>query len=165
MHDRDSITLMLQVYDLKRSLSPECSSGQSSMVRETRPHPHLHSSVLTSFVRFVLGVVIVVFFQCMALLFTPVHRRGERIRWGLVSYTVAVFSVVTVFTTVNLYIQFSSFLDYRGFAEGGPLGYQVFIGPAALRITPSLTFLLNGWLANGLLVSSSFDAASTYPGI
>ena len=52
-------------------------------------------SVLTSFVPIALGIIIVLFFQCLAGLFNRVHRKGERIKWGLVSYTVVTFLIVT----------------------------------------------------------------------
>ena len=123
--------------------------------------PPTRLSALTPFVGFIPGILIVLFFQCMAALLNPIHRRGWRIKWGLVFYTAVMFSVATVFTAMNLGVQFLSFFNYHGFAGGGPLGYHMFIGPTVLRITPSLTFLLNNWLANGLLVTSPFAAAFT----
>ena len=143
---------------------PECSSGRFYMVRArhppTRPPIHAHSVLSV-----VLGVVTVLFSQCIAALFNPIHRRGKGIKWGLVSYTTVVFSAVTVFTAMNLSIQFISFVNNRGFAGGGPLGYRISIGSAVLRITPRLMFLLNNWLANGLVVSSPFYAVFACQGI
>ena len=90
------------------------------------------------------------FSRCMATLFNPIYRRGGRIKWGLVSYTMAIFSIATAFTAVNFSIQLISF---SRFVEDGLFGYQTPIGPTVLRIVPSVMFLLNGWLADGLLVS------------
>ena len=111
------------------------------------------------------------FFHCMAALLDPVNRRREGIKWGLVTYTVVMFSFVTVFTAMNLNVQSISFIDNREFpgVEGvlppGPLGYQFFIYSRALSVIPNVMFLLNNWLADGLLVGSLFDVAFTRPAI
>ena len=99
------------------------------------------------------------FFQCMAGLFNPVHRKGGRIKWGLVSYTTATFLIATVGTAMNLDSQSISYVNHREFpgVEGrlppGPLTYQIFITSSAIGIIPSVSFPLNNWLADGLLVS------------
>ena len=96
--------------------------------------------------------------QCMIGLLNPVNRRREAIKWELVSYTVVMFVVATVLTGMGLNLGSISFIDNREFpgVEGvvapGPLGYQVLINSSALRIVPSFMFLLNYWLADGLLV-------------
>ena len=120
---------------------------------------------------FILGIVIVLFFRCMAALLNPVHRRREGIKWGLVSHTVVTFFVVTVLTGMQLDILSVCFIDNRKFpgVEGvlppGPLGYQWLIYSRALGIGANLMFFLNNWLADALLVSSSFGAAPTPPGL
>ena len=56
-------------------------------------------------------------------------------------------------------IQSISFIDNREFPgvgdtiPPGPLGYQLFIYSKPITIVPNLMFLLNNWLADGLLVS------------
>lgn len=57
--------------------------------------------VLTSLVPCLLGMLIVSFFKCMTALFGPTYRRGEGIKWNLVSYTVVMFSLATVRTHRN----------------------------------------------------------------
>jgi hypothetical protein len=105
----------------------------------------------------------------MGTLFNPAHRR-RGIKWGLVSYTVAMFVFVTVFTAMNDNIQSISWIDNREFpgVEGvlppGPLGYQFFIYHNVISIIPNLMFLLNNWLADGLLVGPSFNAALAHLG-
>ena len=106
----------------------------------------------------------------MAGLLNPVRRRpGEGIRWGLVSYTAAMFSFVTVYIATSLDIQSLAFVDNREYPYNpplsGPLGYQDSIRPTALGIIPNLMFLLNYLLADGLLVGSLFGDASTRPGV
>ena len=119
---------------------------------------------------FCVGTLVVLFFQCMAGLLNPIPRRAEEgIRWGLVSYTAAMFSFVTVYLATSLNIQSLAFIDNREFPYNpplsGPLGYQDSIRPKALGIIPNLMFLLNYLLADGLLVSALFGAASTWPGV
>jgi hypothetical protein len=117
------------------------------------------------FVRSILGVLIVLFFQCIVALFNPANRRKKSVKWGLVSYTVAMFSFATVLTGMGLNIESVSRIDNRDFPgiDGmfppGPIGYQLFTWSGVLLITPSTMFLLNYWLADGLLVGSSLDAA------
>jgi len=121
----------------------------------------------------ILGVLVMLFFQCMAALLNPVHRRGEGVKWWFVSYTVAMFSFVTVYTTVNLHIQSEAFIDNRKdyihegytFVGSGPLQYQYDIRRTALGFIKNTMFNLNNWLADGLLVSSLFGATPTCPGI
>lgn len=104
-------------------------------------------------------MIIILFFKCIAALFDPVYRRGGDVKWGLVSYTAVMFSVVTVLTAVGLDIQSISYIDNRkfpGFENAippGPVGYQEFISPKARNIIQNVLFLLNNWLADGFLVS------------
>ena len=103
-------------------------------------------------------------FQCTAALLNPVHRRGKGVRWWLIFHTVAMFSFVTVYTAMNLHIQFKSFTDNR--QDYGrysrPLGYQNYTRVTILGLIPNVMFNLNNWLADGLLVSSLFGAAHTH---
>jgi len=136
------------------------------------PHPHICPFVLISTVRFILGLVIMLFFQCIAALLNPIHRRGEGIKWWLVSHTVAMFSFVTVYTATNLQIQSNSFVDNReGYSAtitisySAPLEYQANVRKTALGLIPNTMFSLNNLLADGLLVSSLFNAAPTRPDV
>jgi len=111
-------------------------------------------------------VLVVVFFQRVAALFNPVCRKRDGIKWGIVSYTVAMFSFVTVHTTMHLNNQSVSFIDNRQFTDPdgaliGPYGYQSVIRLKPLDIIPNPTYLTNNLPADGLPVGSSFDTAST----
>ena len=123
--------------------------------------------MLTPFVRLILGMIIVLFFKCMTALFDPDNRRGDRVKWWLVSYTAIMFSAVTVQTGMNLDILSISYIDDRefpginGVLPPGPWGYQVVISPTALSVIPSAMLTLCNWLADGLLVSSFFGTAFT----
>lgn len=61
---------------------------------------------------------------------------------------------------MTLHIQSISFIDSREFTGNielppGPLGYQILIYSKAIGIVPSVFFLVNQWLADGLLVRSA----------
>ena len=111
-----------------------------------------------------------VFFKCMAALFNPIYRRGERVKWGLISYTVAIFSSLTAHNVAVFKIESICFIDNRNFPGGddgiplGPLGYQLSTASGALNLIAYITFFFSGSLANGLLVSSLSDDAFTSPG-
>ena len=72
------------------------------------------------------------------------------------------FSIATVYTATNLNVQSVSFVDNREFpgVEGvlpsGPLGY-LWSNSRVLCTVPNLMFLLNSWLADGLMVGSLSD--------
>lgn len=113
------------------------------------------------FLSILLGIVVILFFKCMAALVNPVDRRGEPIKWGIVSYTMVMYSVVTVQTAMDLDVQTISYIDNRGFpgvkgeVSPGPIGYQSYISHQARGIFSNVMFFLNVWLADGLLVSFS----------
>ena len=138
----------------------EASSAQFSTVP-----PPTRSSIRAHFHRsFTLGALTILFFQCMAALLNPPHRREEGIKRWLVFYTMAMFSFVTVYTAVNLHILSISFIDNRqdvraySSHSSGPLSYRNGIHGTALGLVPNVMFNLSNWLADGLLVSSLFDA-------
>ena len=141
------------------------------MVRPRHPHPHVRLSVLIAFVPFIPGVVVVVTFKCIAALLNPAYRRGEGIKWGLVCYTAAISSLVTVLTGMYFNIQSICYINNRDFpgAEGtvppGPLGYIWIISASPLEVIPNVAFALCNWLADGFLVSSLLVAAFAWPGV
>ena len=145
----------------------------ASVFYGTREVPHLpvHLSMLTPFVWFISGVAIVLSFKCLAALFNPIYRRGEPIKWGLVSFTMAMFSIATIGTTMNLNVLSISYIDNREYSgvEGvippGPIGYRWLISPNALTIVPNIMFFLTNWLGDGLLVGSLFGATPAHPDV
>ena len=106
-----------------------------------------------------------VFFRCMEALLNPANRRTkEETKWGLLAHTTAMFAFVTIATAINLHLLSICYIDNREFpgVDGvvfpGPLGYQVFIYSRAISVVPSVLFLLNNWLADGLLVGFISDS-------
>ena len=68
------------------------------------------------------------------------------------------FSAVTINIGMNLDVQSLSYIDKREFPGAGvlfpgPLGYEFLINSNVLTVLPDVMFTLNGWLADGLLVS------------
>lgn len=83
-------------------------------------------------------------------------RRG--IKWILVAHTTAMFSFVTIYTATSLDTLSVSYIDNRefpgldGLLPPGPL--DVIYTSGAIDVVSNVMFVLNGWLADGLLVSS-----------
>ena len=104
------------------------------------------------------------FFKCVAALFNPAYRRGEPIKWGLVSYTLIMFSLATVETAMTLGLRSISYIDNRDFSGSdllqipGPCGYQYSISLDPISIIPAAVRTLSNWLADGHLVGSFFDS-------
>ena len=131
------------------------------MVCPRYPYLRARLSVLNSFI---LGVLVMLFFQCMASLLDPANRKREGIKWGLVSYTVVMFLCATVVIGTANNIASISFIDnhdfpgVKGVLYPGLVGYQEVVYFKAINVIPNATFPLNNWLANGLLVSSCYCA-------
>jgi hypothetical protein len=95
----------------------------------------------------------------MGLLLDPACRAKGGTKWGLVAHTTAMFSLATVFIGMTLDIQSICDVDNRLFSGSeilppGPLGCQILTYTKAIGIVPSVVWLVNQWLADGLLVSS-----------
>lgn len=97
-------------------------------------------------------MLIVLFFKCMIALFNPANRRGEGIKWQLVSYTVIMFSLATVYIAMTDHILSISYIDNRNYPVG-PFIYRLSLSFKAINAIPIVAFRLNSWLADGLLVS------------
>ena len=101
----------------------------------------------------------------MAALLGSANRTGGVVKWGLVAHTGAMFALLTILIPILLDIQSIAYIDNRAFpgADGapwaGPLAYQLFIYSKAISVVPLIAFLLNNWLADGLLVSPVFNSA------
>ena len=105
----------------------------------------------------------------MTSLFNPVYRRGERVKWGFISYTVAMFSSLTIHNAAVFNMESMCYIDNRDFPgvenvlPPGPGGFQQHM--VALNLIAYVTFIFNGWLADGLLVSSLLDDTLTRTGV
>ena len=98
----------------------------------------------------------------MGALLDPVNRAMGGMKWGLVAHTVTMFTLVTIYTAITLNNQSISFVDNRDFSgtiadvaiPPGPIGYQWSIYFEAMSVIPSVIFVMNVWLVDGLLVSA-----------
>lgn len=141
---------------------PDALLARYYMVRRSS---HLSISTCSSVPSAVPGIVIVLFFRCLSALLSTTERSRGGVRWGFVAHTAAMFSLVTIYTAINLEIQSISNIDNREFPgtdvmPPGPFGYELFISSTAIGVVPTIMFQLNTWLADGLLVSSVFNLSS-----
>lgn len=103
------------------------------------------------------GIVVVLFFRCLGALISPANPTTGGTKWLLVAHTVVMFFFVTVFTATNLDILSISYIDNRDFPgikelPPGALGYQHLTFSHTAGVVSTFTFLLNNWLADGLLL-------------
>ena len=143
------------------------SSAQFSTVR-SRTYLSASALPLTLSVPSILGIVIVLFFQCMGALFSSTYRAKTATKWSFVAYVSIMFSFVTIYTAMDLNLQSISYIDNREFPGNsdlppGPLGYQFLIHANVLSIVPNFMFILCSWMANGLLVSSTSNPTVRMP--
>ena len=106
-------------------------------------------------------MVIFLYFQTIAALLSPFHRKGKGIKWGLVGYSTVMFGLVTIFTAMNVRLQQLSYIDNREFPgvpnvlPPGPIGWSLFMYSKPLVIIPNACFIIANWMADGLLVGIS----------
>ena len=103
----------------------------------------------------------------MNALLDPGNRKNGGTKWWLVAHTTAVFSLVTIFTTIELNFQFVAFIDNPGFPGNsvlppGPLGYGLSIFGGTISNFALVICPLNNWLADGLVVSVVFNSNSAF---
>ena len=98
----------------------------------------------------------------MGALFNPTRRKQEGIKWPFLAHTVAMFLLLTTFVTTVLCQETASYIDNRGFPglgslPPGPIGYWRLTTARAPTVISYLPPVLNGWLADGLLVRDVLD--------
>lgn len=104
------------------------------------------------------GIIIVLFFQCMGALLNSINRTTGGIKWPLVAHSTAMFSFVTIYTATTLHTLSITYIDNREFpglagaVPGGPFGYRFVVLSSPIGIVSQVMFLLNNWLADGLLL-------------
>lgn len=106
-----------------------------------------------------LGIVVVLFFQCMSVLLNPVNPMKRGINWALIAHTVAMLTFLTIPVGIDLSTLFILYINNRDFPgrgeyPPGPLGYDVVLNSNATSTVLFVMPSLNQWLADGLLVGS-----------
>lgn len=94
----------------------------------------------------------------MSVLLNPSNHGKWGIRWLFVLHTVVMFLLVTAFTAMYLGLKSIAYIDMRAFPGNDSLppgytGYQHLVFSKAISLIPRILFMLNNWLADGLLVS------------
>ena len=112
-----------------------------------------------------LGIVVALFFQCMAVLLSPANPIGRITRWALVVHTVALFLFLTIPIGIGINYSFVERIDNREYPGDdefppGPNGYDDLLAFKATTVVSVAMFPLNQWLADGLLVGPITDSAT-----
>ena len=99
----------------------------------------------------------VLFFQCMSALLSPVNHMKGGVKWALVAHTVAAFLFLTIHLGISLVEAPILYINDREFPGNdeyppGPIGYNSVLATNAATIVYYVIFPLNQWLADGLLV-------------
>jgi hypothetical protein len=115
----------------------------------------------------VTGIVIVLFLQCMGALLSPPNRIRGDVRRSLAVHAIAMLLLTTAATATYLSFHSAAYIDNRGFpgvvGEGlppGPFTYQGLIYSEPKSLIIRVVFVLNTWLADGLLVRSASHPAT-----
>lgn len=103
------------------------------------------------------GVVVPLFFQCISASLSPANPTRGNIKWKLVAHTAAIFTFITIFTAVTLNSQSEFYIDNREFPRFDgttppPITGSLFDYSKAIGIVSTVTFVLNSWLSDGLLL-------------
>ena len=106
-----------------------------------------------------LGIATILFFQCMSALLGLANTIRGRLRWALVAYTVALFSFSTMPILIDMCYLSLEYINNREFADcdeyfPGPLGYDEVLNTKPTATFYDVTFPMNQWLADGLLVGA-----------
>ena len=113
-----------------------------------------------------LGIVVALFFQCMATLLNPANPIRKGIIWALMAHTVALFLFVTIAFGIDLDYLSIEYIDNREFPGNdefppGPLGYDDLVTLEVTATVLGAMFPLNQWLADGLLVSPILNSVTS----
>ena len=112
-----------------------------------------------------LGIVVALFFQCMATLLSPANPIRKGIRWALVTHTLALFLFVTIPFGITLDYLSIDYINNREFPGNnefppGPIGYESLLALKATATVSDAMFPLNQWLADGLLVGAILNSVT-----
>ncbi|KAG7097755.1 hypothetical protein E1B28_005076 [Marasmius oreades] len=95
------------------------------------------------------GMTFVLFFQCV---FAIINSPNKDARKPMLLYVIFMFALGTIFTAGNLNLQQHSYIDFRNFPGGGPLGYALSQYSTWRGMTPNVVYTISNWFADGLLM-------------
>ena len=111
---------------------------------------------------FSLGIVVALFFKCMATLLNPDNHMKKSVKWGLAAHTVATFLFITISCGIEGAKSSSDYIDNRGYPDvnnSGPLGHMDYNDASTSSTVGHLSVPLNQWFIDGLLVSAISSSA------
>ena len=113
-----------------------------------------------------LGIVVALFFRCMATLLSPANSIRKGTRLILVAHTVALLLFLTIPLGIDFYYLSIEYIDSREFpgddqVPPGPIGYDGLLALKPVATVFDAMFPLNQWLADGLLVSPTLNLATS----
>ncbi|KAJ3738336.1 hypothetical protein EV360DRAFT_58185 [Lentinula raphanica] len=99
------------------------------------------------------GVVLTLFIQCVIAIVN--NRKKPKIQTKksiiMLCYVCFMFAMGTLFTAGNMNLQQRSYISFRNFPDGGPLGYGLSQYSTWRAIMPNAVFIISNWFADGLL--------------
>ncbi|EEB95995.1 hypothetical protein MPER_04946, partial [Moniliophthora perniciosa FA553] len=97
------------------------------------------------------GIVLTLFFQCVAAILNPKNKQPAGPKQVMLTYVFFMFSMGTIFTALNLNLQQRSYIAFRNFPEGGPIGYSLSQYSTWRGLIPNAVYIITNWFADGLL--------------
>jgi len=98
------------------------------------------------------GVVLTLFFQCILAIVGRRNKQKAGMKNIMLAYVIFMFAMGTVFTAMNLNLQQRSYIAFRNYPAGGPLGYSLEQYSHWRAIIPNACFIITNWFADGLLM-------------
>lgn len=88
----------------------------------------------------------------MNALLDPINCKEGGVKWALVAHTTFMFSLVAIFTAINIHLLSIAYIDNREFPGAdrvipGPLRYEDILSFETPSIAANVLFVLNQWLA------------------
>ncbi|KAJ7753630.1 hypothetical protein DFH07DRAFT_510194 [Mycena maculata] len=99
----------------------------------------------------VFGIVICVFLQSMYQLIDGPPRRNEKRNIPLITFTLVLFALGTVFVSMDLNSLKLAWVDNRN-APGGPIAYSLAQYGKPITVVPNSCAIIGDWLAAGFLL-------------
>ncbi|KAF5378251.1 hypothetical protein D9757_009144 [Collybiopsis confluens] len=99
----------------------------------------------------VYGAVVVVFLRTMYILLRRKRSPEEGAKWPLVTFTLLLFSLGTIFIGMDLHSLQLMFIDHREY-PGGPIAYTLSQYGQAITVFPNVCAVAAEWLADGYML-------------
>lgn len=101
----------------------------------------------------ITGIHIVLFLMCFATLWKG-RVRSSKSTYGMLIYISSLFILGTIGNASQMRIVQEAYIDNRNY-PGGPGAYDVYDGSVLTNVLGTAAYIINAWLADGLLVRST----------